>query len=61
MFWDSLTLSSGVATGLFVAAVIAGMRYRSVWKAEGPRWQLWVFGLIAGCCLLAVGLLPLQT
>ncbi|MEL7115983.1 MAG: hypothetical protein AAGP08_10390 [Pseudomonadota bacterium] len=54
-------MSSGVATGLFVAAVIAGMRYRSVWKAEGPRWQLWVFGLIAGCCLLAVGLLPLQT
>ena len=54
-----ITLSPALATVLFVAAVLAGHRYRKVWKAEGPRWQLWVLGSIAGGCLLAVGFLPI--
>ncbi len=54
-----LTLSPASATVLFVVACLAGYRYRSVWKAEGPRWQLWVFGLIAAVLLLVLGLTPL--
>ncbi|NDV50275.1 MULTISPECIES: hypothetical protein [unclassified Salipiger] len=54
-----LTLTPASATVLFVIACLAGYRYRSVWKAEGPRWQLWVFGLIAGAALLVLGLTPL--
>ena len=45
---------------MFVAAVLAGHRYRQVWKAEGPRWQLWVYGLLAAVCLALVGFLPLR-
>ncbi|MCA0938280.1 hypothetical protein CLG85_009660 [Yangia mangrovi] len=54
-----LTLTPASATVLFVIACLAGYRYRSVWKAEGPRWQLWVFGLIAAAVLLVLGLTPL--
>ncbi|SDG55995.1 hypothetical protein [Alloyangia pacifica] len=54
-----LTLTPASATVLFVIACLAGYRYRSVWKAEGPRWQLWVFGLIAAVVLLVLGLTPL--
>ncbi len=54
-----LTLSPASATVLFVIACLAGYRYRSVWKAEGPRWQLWLFGLIAAVILLVLGLTPL--
>lgn len=46
------------ATCLFLVAVIAGYRYRSVWKTEGPAWQAWVFGSIAGLSLLALGFIP---
>ncbi|MBE9637899.1 hypothetical protein [Salipiger mangrovisoli] len=53
------SLSPASATVLFVIACLAGYRYRSVWKAEGPRWQLWVFGLIAAVVLLVLGLTPL--
>lgn len=49
-----------IATVLFVIACVAGMQYRRVWKAEGPRWQLWVTGLVAAACLLAVGFVPVQ-
>ena len=57
---DGLFLTPLTATVIFVVAVIAGYRYRRVWKAEGPRWQLWLFGLIAAVCLLTVGFLPLK-
>ncbi|MEM9350681.1 MAG: hypothetical protein AAGA47_10490 [Pseudomonadota bacterium] len=57
---DEMTLSPALATVLFVAACLAGMRYRVVWKAEGPRWQLWLFGAIAAVCLLTVGFIPLD-
>ena len=54
-----LALTPVTATLLFVVACLAGYRYRSVWKAEGPRWQLWVFGLVAAVALLTLGFLPL--
>ena len=58
LFSEPLTLTPMVSTILFVIAVLAGMRYRTVWKAEGPRWQLWVFGLVSGGCLLILGFIP---
>lgn len=56
---DPFTLSPAVAVVLIFAAVLAGNRYRRVWKAEGPRWQLWLFGLIAAACLLTLAFVPL--
>ena len=55
-----LELTPAVATVLFIIACLAGMRYRTVWKAEGPRWQLWLFGMVAAVCLLTVGFVPLS-
>ncbi len=60
MEFGDISLTPGVATAIFVTAVLAGYRYRRVWKAEGPRWQLWVFGTVAAGCLLALGFLPLR-
>lgn len=48
------------ATILFVIACLAGYKYRRVWKAEGPRWQLWLFGIIAAACLLYLGFVPMD-
>lgn len=56
-----LSLTPTVATTLFIVAVVAGYRYRRVWKAEGPVWQLWLSGLVAAGCLLILGFTPLQT
>ncbi|MCH2163889.1 MAG: hypothetical protein MK098_04445 [Marinovum sp.] len=57
---DAFTLSPTVATILFVAACLAGFRYRAIWKAEGPRWQLWFFGIIAASTLLLLGFVPVM-
>ncbi|MEM9783598.1 MAG: hypothetical protein AAF899_14120 [Pseudomonadota bacterium] len=57
---SAITLTPLSATVLFVIAVLAGYRYRRVWKNEGPRWQLWLFGAVAAACLLAVGFIPLD-
>ena len=54
-----MTLTPLVATLIFLVACLAGYRYRRVWKAEGPTWQLWVFGLVAAAALLTVGFVPL--
>ena len=54
-----ITLTPGTATALFVIACLAGYRYRHVWKAEGPRWQLWLFGLVAAAALMTLGFVPL--
>ncbi|WP_420548063.1 hypothetical protein [Curvivirga sp.] len=54
----TVTLTSLSATIIFVIACLAGFQYRRVWKAEGPKWQLWLFGLIAAACLLIVGFMP---
>ncbi|MEL7300638.1 MAG: hypothetical protein AAFM92_09675 [Pseudomonadota bacterium] len=55
-----LMLSPLAATLIFVAACLCGMRYRSVWKAEGPTWQLWLFGLGAACGLGLLAFVPLS-
>ncbi|UZD90871.1 hypothetical protein [Cognatishimia activa] len=54
-----LTLTPLIATSLFVLACLAGFQYRRVWKAEGPRWQLWVYGVFAGVTLLVLGFVPM--
>lgn len=54
------TLTPALATGLFVIACLAGMRYRSVWKAEGPRSRLWLYGGIAAVALLVLGFVPMR-
>ncbi|MEM1050323.1 MAG: hypothetical protein AAGL24_29495 [Pseudomonadota bacterium] len=60
MPFSELMLTPVVATALFVLAVLAGYRYRRVWKSQGPKWQLWLFGLVAATCLLALGFIPLE-
>ena len=50
-----------MATALFVIACLAGYSYRRVWKAEGPRSKLWLFGLVAAAALLTLGFLPITT
>lgn len=42
------------ATVLFVVACLAGYRYRSVWKRQGPAWQAWWYGTVAALALLAL-------
>ncbi|MGR3624596.1 hypothetical protein [Pseudophaeobacter sp.] len=61
MLASQFTLTPFIATLLIVVAVLAGNRYRRVWKAEGPRWQLWVFGLLAAISLLTLAFVPMQT
>ena len=50
-----VTLTPVTATALFVVACLAGMRYRNIWKAEGPRSRLWLYGVIAAVALLVLG------
>ncbi|MCV6592772.1 MAG: hypothetical protein OIF48_07465 [Silicimonas sp.] len=54
-----LTLTPALATAIFVAACLAGVQYRRVWKAEGPRWQLWLYGALAALGLTILGFVPL--
>ena len=54
-----MTLTPLVATLIFLVACLAGYRYRRVWKAEGPAWQLWASGLIAGGALLVLAFVPM--
>lgn len=58
---DTLTLTPLMATCIFVAACLCGHHYRSVWKAEGPRWKLWAFGLIAALGLAILAFVPMQS
>ncbi|MEO0974203.1 MAG: hypothetical protein AAFX85_14010 [Pseudomonadota bacterium] len=63
MTWEgtpALFLTPASATALFVVACLAGYRYRRLWKAKGPRWQLWLFGVLAGGCLVVLGFIPLR-
>ncbi len=60
MLASQITLTPLIATILIFLAVLAGNRYRRVWKAEGPRWQLWLFGLVAALALLTLAFVPMQ-
>ncbi|WP_168798000.1 hypothetical protein [Pacificoceanicola onchidii] len=53
-------LTPVLATVIFVIACLAGYSYRRVWKTEGPRWQLWIYGVIAAGCLLVLGFVPME-
>lgn len=55
-----LVLSPMLATVIFSIACLCGHRYRKVWKADGPHWQLWMFGVLAALGLLVLGFVPLQ-
>ena len=57
----TMQLTPAIATVIFVLACLSGYQYRRVWKAEGPRWQLWLYGLIAASGLLFLGFVPLDT
>ena len=59
-FAMGLSLSPLAATLVFAAGCLMGHRYRNVWKAEGPRWQLWLFGTGAGAAFLTLAFLPLE-
>jgi hypothetical protein len=58
---DDLVLPPLAATVLFVLACLAGYSYRRVWKAEGPRWQLWAYGTAAAAALLILAFVPMST
>jgi len=58
---NELALTPLIATSLFVLACLSGFQYRRVWKAEGPRWKLWIYGLFAGVTLLILGFVPMDT
>jgi hypothetical protein len=56
-------LPSWLAVIVFVAVVLAGHRFRKVWKEQPPGWQkrAWVFGSIAFVGLLVLGFVPLRS
>ncbi|MBO6918082.1 MAG: hypothetical protein JJ858_06605 [Rhizobiaceae bacterium] len=54
------SLTPLVATIIFVIACLAGYQYRRVFKAEGPTYQLWIFGIIAASSLLILGFIPIK-
>lgn len=53
------TLTPTIATIIFVLSCFAGYQYRRIWKAEGPAWQLWIFGSLAAAGLAVLGFVPL--
>ena len=57
---QEIALSPLAATVIFCAACLAGYQYRRVWKAEGPRYQYWIFGSLAAAGLLILGFVPVQ-
>lgn len=60
MTLGDITLSPALATVIFCVACLAGYQYRRVWKAEGPTYQYWVFGIVAAAGLLVLGFVPLD-
>lgn len=56
---SQLALSSPVATVIFVMACFCGYQYRRVWKTEGPRYLLWIYGVLTATGLLVLGFVPL--
>lgn len=56
---EFLTLPPFVGVLLIFAAVVAGHLYRQNWKIEGPQWKAWLYGIVAGGCLLVLAFVPL--
>ena len=56
----ALPLTPALATAIFVIACCCGYRYRNTWKAEGPRWQLWLYGVLTAAGLLVLGFTPMD-
>lgn len=54
-----LALTPVTATLIFVLGCLAGYQYRRTWKAEGPRWKLWLYGVVAAAALLTLGFVPM--
>ncbi|MEM0946063.1 MAG: hypothetical protein AAGK37_01550 [Pseudomonadota bacterium] len=54
------TLTPVWATVIFIASCVLGYQYRRVWKAEGPLWQLWVYGVLTASGLAILGFVPLE-
>lgn len=52
-------LTPPIAVTIFVAACVSGYQFRRIWKAEGPTWQLWVWGTASAVGLLVLGFTPL--
>ena len=61
MTFSDLALSPWLATLIFCVTCVAGHQYRRVWKAEGPRYQYWIFGIAAAAGLLILGFVPMKT
>ena len=57
---SDLTLTPAVAVVIYSAACLSGYRFRRVWRDEGPRWQLWLWGVLAAVGLLTLGFVPLE-
>jgi hypothetical protein len=55
-----MTLTPLTATVIFTLSCLCGHRYRRVWKSEGPRWQLWLYGLLAAVGLISLGFIPIR-
>jgi hypothetical protein len=58
---QDLSLTTSMATVIFVITCLCGVQYRRVWKAEGPRYQYWIYGICAAAGLLVLGFFPLET
>ena len=56
---SELTLTPAIALGIFVLSCLTGHRYRRVWKAAGPRWQLWLYGVLTAMGLCILGFVPM--
>lgn len=54
-----MTLTPAIATLIFVIASLAGYNYRRTWVREGPRWQLWLYGVVAATGLVILGVVPM--
>lgn len=54
-----MTLTPLIATSVFVIACLAGYNFRRTWASEGPRWQLWLYGTVAGIGLIILGTVPM--
>ncbi len=59
IYTGDIILTPVLAVSIFVVTVLAGYQYRKTWKAEGARWKLWLYGLIAASGLLILGFVPL--